>query len=969
MCGGHIHYDNDASVATCEFCGTEQTIVKTDDLKKLNLFNRANALRLQNEFDKAQTTYENILIDDPSNAEAHWGICLCRYGIEYVSDKKTNKKVPTCHRTVYKFIYDDLDYLEAINNADVVAKKMYEAEAKVIDKIQKNILEISQKEEPYDIFICYKETDNFGNRTKDSVIAENIYNELTKEGYKVFYSKISLESKLGSEYEPVIFAALMSAKVMLVIGSKIEYINAPWVKNEWGRFISFMKDMQNKYLIPCYIDMEAYDLPEEFLMLQAQDLSKIGYMQDLTRGISKLFSRTIKGQTTPNNSKNSPKIDNILRRVELCFEDQDFDKANELLEDILNMDVECEEAYLYKILANRKLKNVDELKQINEPLDNDKDFIKALRFSTEEYRAYLLDINKEIKEGIEYRSKNEKYKEAKRYLNQGKYVLAIQLFKEVSDFKDSNNYLDLAIKKAYDLAKSLCENNDNYYEALVIFNELGSYQDSIDMAKHCNEEISYENSKRKALQCKGKLDEIISRSLKYNLISGKDEELIKLYLYTELPKLTKYEKAKEIIDEYEIKIDDVRETIKENREKAIIRAKKRANRIKILSIVGLMASISFIALVISLLVYESKVVAPKKSYEKANSYLSSGNYKMALYYYQKTDYSDSKSKIKLLHAREYIEFNNYEKAIDVVYEMGGTTNISYDADGGTSIKKSEVIKQMKINNEVQKENLEFREWALQSYDIDYDNYILNLNLVATYNPKLYTVTYKGIDYEIDESYPTTFTYDGTETWISVPNAHKKGYTFLGWVDDINVSPQVDYHIYTHRFKDLELTAKWKRDEYKININTTGGKIDGDEFVTVEYDEFYSMPVPTQEGFKFLGYAVDDGVDDRVTYLTNSSGESLRTYQYVGTINAIAIWEVGRYTYTFVATEGGSILKEYVIEANYLDKLYNYSKATDEDEYVFVGWYADGVKISANEQLVIYAPGHDTTFVATYEKKQ
>ena len=64
MCGGHIHYADDVSVATCEFCGTEQTIVRTDDLKQLNLFNRANSLRLQNEFDKAQTTYENILIDD-----------------------------------------------------------------------------------------------------------------------------------------------------------------------------------------------------------------------------------------------------------------------------------------------------------------------------------------------------------------------------------------------------------------------------------------------------------------------------------------------------------------------------------------------------------------------------------------------------------------------------------------------------------------------------------------------------------------------------------------------------------------------------------------------------------------------------------------------------------------------------------------------------------------------------------------
>ena len=31
-------------------------------------------------------------------AEAYWGLVLCRYGIEYVNDPATGKKVPTCHR-------------------------------------------------------------------------------------------------------------------------------------------------------------------------------------------------------------------------------------------------------------------------------------------------------------------------------------------------------------------------------------------------------------------------------------------------------------------------------------------------------------------------------------------------------------------------------------------------------------------------------------------------------------------------------------------------------------------------------------------------------------------------------------------------------------------------------------------------------------------------------------------------------
>ncbi len=84
------------------------------------------------------------------------------------------------------------------------------------------------------MFICYKESDANGRRTPDSVLANDLYHQLTQEGFKVFFARITLEDKHGSAYEPYIFAALNSAKVMVVLGTRPEYLTAVWVKNECG---------------------------------------------------------------------------------------------------------------------------------------------------------------------------------------------------------------------------------------------------------------------------------------------------------------------------------------------------------------------------------------------------------------------------------------------------------------------------------------------------------------------------------------------------------------------------------------------------------------------------------------------------------------------------------------------------------------------------------------------------------------
>lgn len=289
MCGGTVEFQEGASVGVCDSCGTQQTLPACTDEVLTNLFNRANNLRIACDFDKAAEIYEKIIEQKDTEAEAYWGLVLCKYGIEYVEDPATQKRIPTCHRTLFEPITTDYDYQMALKYADIGQRVIYSDEAQAIDLIQRKIINVARNEEPFDVFICYKETDEYGKRTIDSTLANDIYYQLTQEGLKVFYSAITLEDKLGQEYEPYIFSALNSAKVMLVVGTKPEHFNAVWVKNEWSRYLKLMKKDRNRTLIPCYRDMDAYNLPEEFAHLQAQDMSKIGFINDIVRGIKKLM--------------------------------------------------------------------------------------------------------------------------------------------------------------------------------------------------------------------------------------------------------------------------------------------------------------------------------------------------------------------------------------------------------------------------------------------------------------------------------------------------------------------------------------------------------------------------------------------------------------------------------------------------------------------------------------------------------
>ena len=408
MCGGDIDFIPGATYGTCEYCGSTSTIPQAEDENKLNRYNRANHFRRQCEFDKAVAAYEKILEQDDTDAEAHWGAVISRFGIEYVEDPATHQRIPTCHRVQVASILTDEDYLAAVENApDEESRRIYQEEAARIAEIQKGILAISANEKPYDVFICYKEMDENGQRTRDSQWAQDVYYGLTEQGLKVFFSRITLEDKLGQQYEPYIFAALNSAKVMVVVGSRPEYFNAVWVKNEWSRYLSLMKHDHKRLLIPCYRDMDPYDLPEELSMLQSQDMSKIGFMQDLLRGVQKVMQQPTSAPQgvrveTATAETNAPGVTSLLKRAALFLEDGDTASAREYYDRVLDIDPECAEAYMGKVCAETGCRKESDLGALNYCVDMRGDWQKAVRFASaaqkQTYEGYMASVRARVEE-------------------------------------------------------------------------------------------------------------------------------------------------------------------------------------------------------------------------------------------------------------------------------------------------------------------------------------------------------------------------------------------------------------------------------------------------------------------------------------------------------------------------------------------------------------------------------------------
>ena len=293
ICGANYEYKD--GKWRCPACGAYKPEEISNEEETL-LYNAAQQLRLS-AFDEAEKMYGDIVQQYPKNSRGYWGLVLAKYGIKYEKDYdgKKVKMVPSCYAASYEKISDDKIFQKALLYADKDNKAYYESQAKRIEDVWSKWGEIAKNEEPYDIFISYKDSDkeNGVARTQDSYDAYELYSKLKEKGYRVFYSRESLAGKGGEKYEPYIFNALNTAQVMIVYGTRPEYIESTWVKNEWLRFYKRMKagQKQENSLILAYKGLNPSELPKPLCEIQGIDLGRvtIGF-GDLEAKISEVLS-------------------------------------------------------------------------------------------------------------------------------------------------------------------------------------------------------------------------------------------------------------------------------------------------------------------------------------------------------------------------------------------------------------------------------------------------------------------------------------------------------------------------------------------------------------------------------------------------------------------------------------------------------------------------------------------------------
>ena len=714
MCGGTIEFNPGDTVGVCDSCGTKQTLPRLDDDRKANLYDRANHFRRNNDFDKAAGIYEQILNEDNTDAEAYWSLVLCHYGIEYVEDPQSRKRIPTVNRAQFTSIFDDDNYKSALHYADGYQKELYEDEAKAINEIQKGILAISQKEEPFDVFICYKETDNSGRRTQDSVLANDLYHQLTQEGFKVFFSRITLEDKLGTAYEPYIFAALNSAKVMVVLGTKPEYFNAVWVKNEWSRYLSLVKNSNGKkMLIPAYKDMDPYDLPEEFSHLQAQDMSKLGFMQDLIRGIKKIVSAgaskvEVKKTVAVGGNVN---VEPLLERAFMFLEDGDWGEANEYCEKVLDQDPKNARAYLGKLMAECRACRMEDLQNCRQPFDGSGNYNKILRFAEpkliETLKGYIAHINE--------RNENARltgiYNRAVSAMNEANsehgYKAAAEIFKTVPGFKDA----DSLVEKCLDNAE-ICRKDALYNSARSQMNQntISSYESAIRMLESI---LGWKDADEQIYACKKKIEELKAKQEAERLEAERKAEAERL-------------EAERKAEEHRIVVE---------------KAKKKAKKVFAIGTPIVCACIAFVLVLIT-------VIIPKQKYNQAMELISSGDYDSAYALLEEIGDKETIASNKYDRAIKYIDSGDYKTACILL------NGLSYR----DSAEKLKSAKQAQIKNAKVGDIVYFGTYE-QDNDTSNGKENIEWRVLAKENSRVLVISDKALDCQ-----PYNSSYTEEVTW-------------------------------------------------------------------------------------------------------------------------------------------------------------------------------------------------------------
>ena len=214
----------------------------------------------------------------------------------------------------------------------------------------------------------------------------------------------------------------------------------------------------------------------------------------------------------------------------------------------------------------------------------------------------------------------------------------------------------------------------------------------------------------------------------------------------------------------------------------------------------------------------------------------------------------------------------------------------------------------------------------------------------TYTLNVWKNYYATLSFYTNGSFYTSEQVLTHTTYGSGPSCSVAGYTFNGWGCD-------GYYVTESKSFNANLTPL----TYTAKFDSNGGSTLSDKTATFNKD--LSLPTPYRTGYTFLGW-----------YLNGNLYNDSIKYTYANDSTFTARWQIN--SYNVVIKSDNEELG--TVQAYNGEKDYNSSvslSATPKIGYSFVGWFANGTKISTNKTCTINVPAYDVTYVAIFEKDE
>jgi hypothetical protein len=249
-------------------------------------------------------------------------------------------------------------------------------------------------------------------------------------------------------------------------------------------------------------------------------MSKVGFIQDIIRGIRKVLDASKPSTTSADETNSSDTgVDPLLKRALIFLEDKDWDAADRYFDRILDMNPEFAPAYIGKLCVQLHYRFEEDLAQNRVPLIDNQLFNRALKYAKgdlhnkyssynqkivdrieEEKRRIAEENERAAKEKEEQRIRNELEKKEKQYL----YALSL-----IEQKKNAENVTSISVNS---IILSLREISDykNVPELINGLKKRKAELEAIEKKRQEDKEAQFKQqeewrSKGRCVYCGGKI--------------------------------------------------------------------------------------------------------------------------------------------------------------------------------------------------------------------------------------------------------------------------------------------------------------------------------------------------------------------------------------------------------------------------------------------------------------------------------